>query len=318
MSATHSSTEARDSGMLETGDGNRVYWEERGNPDGKPALIVHGGPGGGSPSGTPKVFDPERYRIILFDQRGCGRSTPHASELATDMSLNTTEHLLRDMEQLRAQLEVERWLLFGGSWGSALSVAYAERNPERVSELVLPSFWLMRRAEVDWLYRGGVARLFPEEWERFLDGIPQDFGDPVAAYVKLMEDPDVQMRSRAALGWSAWEDAVLSLEPHGRPAPFSDRASADLLAFARICAHYAANSGWLEDGALLRDAGRLAGIPGVIIHGRLDLSCPFDAAREFAHAWPGAELAAFADAGHKGSPSMHRHVLNTVARFAGP
>ncbi|WP_329000540.1 prolyl aminopeptidase [Kribbella sp. NBC_00709] len=313
MSATHSSSEVRDSGMLETGDGNRVYWEERGNPDGKPAVIVHGGPGGGSPSGTPKLFDPERYRIILFDQRGCGRSTPHASDLATDMSLNTTEHLLRDMEQLRAQLGVEQWLLFGGSWGSALSVAYAERHPERVSEMILPAFWLMGRAEVDWLYRGGVARLFPEEWERFSNGISEDV---VAAYVKLLNDPDVQVRSRAALNWSAWEDAVLSLEPHGKPAPFSNRASADLLAFARICAHYAANDGWFEDGALLRGAANLAGVPGVIVHGRLDLSCPFDAAWRFAQVWPGVELVAFADAGHKGSPAMHEYVRNAVARFA--
>jgi len=316
MSGTHSSTEVRQSGMLETGDGNRVYWEERGNPDGKPALIVHGGPGGGSPSGTPKLFDPERYRIILFDQRGCGRSTPHASELATDMSLNTTEHLLRDMEQLRAQLEVERWLLFGGSWGSALSVAYAERHPERVSEMVLPAFWLMGRAEVDWLYRGGVAQLFPAEWERFRNDVTEP-GDVVAAYVTLMNDPDVQVRSRAALNWSAWEDAVLSLVLHAQPAPFSDRASADLLAFARICAHYATHDGWFDDGALLRGAEILAGIPGVIIHGRLDLSCPFDAAWKFAQAWPSAELVTFADAGHKGSPAMHEYVRNTVARFAG-
>lgn len=151
MPATFSSTAARDHGMLDVGDGNLVYWEERGNPDGKPALIVHGGPGGGSPSGTPKAFDPERYRIILFDQRGCGRSTPHASDPATDMGLNTTEHLLCDMEQLRAYLGVERWLVFGGSWGSALSVAYAERHPERVSEMVLPV-----RSELSACYRLGI------------------------------------------------------------------------------------------------------------------------------------------------------------------
>jgi proline iminopeptidase len=315
MAVSFSSTEARAHGMLDTGDGNLVYWEERGNPDGKPAVIVHGGPGAGSPSGTPKLFDPERYRTILFDQRGCGRSTPHASDLATDMSLNTTEHLLRDMEQLHAHLGVERWLLFGGSWGSALSLAYAERHPERVSEMVLPAFWLMGRAEVDWLYRGGVARLFPEEWARFRNGVPEG-DDVVAAYVKRLEDPDMRVRSRAALGWSAWEDAVLSLEPHGRPAPFSDRASDDLLAFARICAHYAVNDGWLEDGALLRGAGRLAGIPAVIMHGRLDLSCPYDAAWEFAQAWPGVELVAFDNAGHKGSPAMHDHLRNAVARFS--
>jgi proline iminopeptidase len=231
------------------------------------------------------------------------------------MSLNTTEQLLRDMEQLRADLGVDRWLLFGGSWGSALSLAYAERHPQRVSEMVLPAFWLMGRAEVDWLYRGGVARLFPEEWARFRNGVPEG-DDVVAAYVKRLEDPDMRVRSRAALGWSAWEDAVLSLEPHGRPAPFSDRASDDLLAFARICAHYAVNDGWLEDGALLRGAGRLAGIPAVIMHGRLDLSCPYDAAWEFAQAWPGVELVAFDNAGHKGSPAMHDHLRNAVARFS--
>jgi proline iminopeptidase len=309
--AEFSSTEADDRGMLDTGDGNLVYWEVRGNPDGKPALIVHGGPGAGSPIGTPKAFDPERYRIILFDQRGCGRSTPHASDPATDMSLNTTEHLLHDIEQLREHLGVERWLVFGGSWGSALSVAYAERHPERVSELVLVALWMTGRSEVDWLYRGGVARLFPADWERFRNGVP----DPVAAYVKLLEDPDAEVRARAALGWAAWEDAVLSLEPHGKPAPCSDRVSAALLAFARICAHYAANDGWLEDGALLRDVGRLAGIPGVIIHGRHDLSCPLGAAWEFAHAWPDAELKVFEDAGHKGSAAMSEHLRAVLRRF---
>ncbi|MFB6779383.1 prolyl aminopeptidase [Streptomyces sp. NPDC056352] len=319
MPAVFSSTAARDHGMLDVGDANLVYWEERGNPDGKPALIVHGGPGSGSPSGTPKAFDPERYRIILFDQRGCGRSTPHASDPATDMGLNTTEHLLRDMEQLRAYLGVERWLVFGGSWGSTLSVAYAERHPERVSEMVLPAFWTMGRSEVDWLYRGGVARLFPEQWERFRDGVPEgERGDDlVSAYVKLLDHPDPGVRAQAALDWAAWEDAVLSLEPNGKPAPYSDRASDALVAFARICAHYAAHDGWLEHGALLRGAGRLAGIPGVIMHGRHDLSCPLDTAWEFTRAWPGSELLVFDDAGHQGSAAMNEQVRRVLERFSG-
>ncbi|MFF4761776.1 prolyl aminopeptidase [Streptomyces sp. NPDC001292] len=319
MPVAFTSIEAHDRGMLDTRDGNLVYWEVRGNPDGKPALIVHGGPGGGSPSGTPKAFDPERYRIILFDQRGCGRSTPHASDPSTNMRLNTAELLLRDMEQLRAHLGVEQWLLFGGSWGSTLSVAYAERHPERVSEMVLPAFWMMGRSEVDWLYRGGVARLFPEAWERFSNGVPEDErdGDLVAAYVKLLEDPDASVRAQAALNWAAWEDAVLSLEPNGKPGPYSNHASDAVQAFARICAHYAANDGWLEDGALLRGAGRLAAIPGVIIHGRHDLSCPLGAAWEFARAWPGAELVVFDDAGHKGSAAMNRHVRAVLQRFDG-
>ncbi|WP_392667921.1 prolyl aminopeptidase [Streptomyces sp. LN785] len=319
MPVAFSSTEVREEGMLDVGDGNLVHWEERGNPDGKPALIVHGGPGAGSPSGTPKAFDPECYRIILFDQRGCGRSTPHASDPATDMAVNTTEHLLRDMEQLRVFLRVDRWLIFGGSWGSALSVAYAERHPQRVSELVLPAFWLTGRTEIDWLYRGGVARLFPEEWERFRNGAPEGErdGDLVAAYVKLLEHPDADVRAGAALSWATWEDAVLSLEPNGRPAPYSGRATDALLAFARICAHYAANDGWLEDGALLRDADRLARIPGVIIHGRHDLSCPLGAAWEFSRAWPDSELLVCDDAGHQGSAAMNGQVRRVLARFAG-
>lgn len=303
--------------MLDTGDGNLVYWEARGNPAGKPAVIVHGGPGSGSPSGTPRSFDPERYRIILFDQRGCGRSTPHASDPAADMSLNTTEHLLRDMERLRERLEVERWLLFGGSWGSALSLAYAERHPDRVSELVLVAYWPMGRSAVDWLYRGGVARLFPGEWERFGNAVPEGEPDLIAAYARLMEDADPEVRARSALAWAAWEDAVLSLEPSGAPAPYCARASDSLLAFVRICAHYAANDGWLEDGALLRDARRLTGIPGVIIHGRHDLSCPLSAAWELARAWPDGELVVVDDAGHKGSDAMSRHLRGALARFAG-
>jgi proline iminopeptidase len=295
-----SATEAYDSGRLETGDGNLVYWEVRGNPLGKPAVIVHGGPGAGSPTGTPKAFDPEEYRIVLFDQRGCGRSTPHASDPATELTLNTTEHLIGDLEQLRAHLGIARWLIFGGSWGSTLSIAYAERHPERVSELVLVAFWLMGRKDVDWLYRGGVARLFPAEWERFSHGVP----DPVAASVERLESPDAKVRAQAALDWTAWEDTVLSLEPHGKPAPYSDRASNALIAFARICAHYAAHDGWLGDGELLENVGRLRGIPGVILHGRHDLSCPVDSAWAFARAWEGGELTVFDDAGHKGSPAM--------------
>jgi proline iminopeptidase len=302
--------------MLDTGDGNLVYWEERGNPAGKPAVIVHGGPGTGSPKGTPKTFDPQRYRVILFDQRGCGRSTPHASDPATGMSLNTTEHLLRDMEQLREHLGVERWLVFGGSWGSGLSVAYAERHPERVTELVLPSFWTMTRAEIDWLYRG-AGRIFPEQWERFAAVVPAgERDDVVAGYVRLMAGPDSDVRSRAAIEWCAWEDAVLSLEINGRPSPYSDRADDAMVAFVRICSLYAANTAWLADGALLRDAGRLAGIPGVIIHGRRDLSCPLGTAWDFAKAWPDCELVVVDDAGHRGSAEMNAQVRAAIERFA--
>ena len=298
-------------GLLEVGDGNRVAWEVLGNPEGKPAVIVHGGPGAGRPSGTAKAFDPERYRIVLFDQRGCGLSTPHAGSPSTDLTVNTTAHLISDMELLREHLGIEKWLVFGGSWGSTLSIAYAERHPERVSELVLVAFWLMRRREVDWLYRGGVARIFPGEWERFASGVP----DPVALYRARLDDPDADVRAKAAVEWARWEDTVLSLEPNGKPAPFSDRASDALIAFARICAHYAANNGWLEDGELLRNADKLNGIPGVILHGKHDLSCPLDGAWEFAERWPEGELMVFDDAGHKGSPAMNDQLRAVLRRL---
>jgi proline iminopeptidase len=303
-------------GMLEVGDGNRVYWEECGNPAGKPVLVVHGGPGSGCSAGMRRV-DPVRYRTVLFDQRGCGRSTPHASDPATDMSVNTTEHLLADMERLREHLGIERWLLTGGSWGSTLILAYAERHPERVSEIVIVSVTTTRRSEIDWLYRG-VARFFPAEWERFRAGLPEADrdGDLVAGYARLMEHPDPAVRSRAARDWTAWEDAVISLESNGRPGAYSDRPRDALLAFVRICSHYFANGAWLEEGALLRDADRLAGIPGVLVHGRLDLGGPLHTAWELARVWPDAELIAIREAGHTGNEEMGAQLSAALDRFA--
>jgi proline iminopeptidase len=303
----HPPIEPYDHGMLDVGDGNRVYWETCGNPDGKPAVVVHGGPGGGFSEGQRRSFDPARYRAVLFDQRGCGRSTPHASDPATDMSVNTTEDLIADMERLREHLGIERWLLYGGSWGSTLSVAYAERYPERVSEIVLVAVTTTRRSEIDWLYRG-VGRFFPEASERFRAAVPEASTDAtpdvLAAYARRMDDPDPDVRARAAREWLAWEDAVISLEEKGRPGAYSDRPPDDAVAFVRICARYFANGAWLEEGALLRDAGRLAGIPGVLIHGRLDLGCPLVTAWELARAWPGAELHVVGDSGHTGSPEL--------------
>jgi proline iminopeptidase len=317
MTAPFPPIEPYDHGMLDTGDGNLVYWEACGNPRGKPALVVHGGPGSGCSAGPRKAFDPERYRIILFDQRNCGRSLPHASDPAADMALNTTEHLLRDMESLREHLGVERWLLFGGSWGTTLSLAYAERHPERVSELVLVSITTARRVELDWLYRG-VGRFFPAEWRRFRSGAPLAGDDSAlpAAYARLMEDPDPRVRGRAALDWRTWEDTVLSLEPGGGSALPAETASDAMLAFVRICAHYYANAAWLEEDALLRDAHRLAGIPGVLIHGRQDLSCPLETAWQLSQAWPGSELVMVDDSGHKGSALMNRQVYAAIGRFA--
>ncbi|MBO0877628.1 MAG: prolyl aminopeptidase [Pseudonocardia sp.] len=304
-------------GMLDVGDGNRVYWEECGRPDGKPALVVHGGPGSGCSTGMRRSFDPNRYRVVLFDQRGCGRSTPNAADPATDMRHNTTEHLLRDMEGLREHLGIGRWLLFGGSWGATLALAYAERHPHRVSEIVLVSVTTTRRSEIDWLYRG-VARFFPAEWERFRAGVPSADrdGDLVAAYARLMAHPDSSVRVAAADAWCAWEDAVISLESNGKPNAYSDRSPDALLAFARICTHYFAHGAWLEEGALLRDAGRLAGIPGVLIHGRLDLGGPLTTAWELAQAWPDAELITVPDSGHTGSDTMRDRVLAALDTFA--
>ncbi|WP_371494367.1 prolyl aminopeptidase [Kitasatospora sp. NBC_00374] len=317
MTGPYPPIEPYDHGMLDTGDGNLVYWEACGNPDGKPALVVHGGPGSGCTPGARRRFDPELYRIILFDQRGCGRSTPHASDPSADMSLNTTEHLLADMERLREYLGVENWLLHGGSWGSTLILAYAQRHPERVSQIVIAAVTTTRRSETDWLYRG-VRRFFPEQWARFRAGVPaaERDGDLVAAYARLMEHPDPSVRERAAVDWAAWEDAVLSMEPSGAPRPYGDRPPAALLAFVRICSHYFAHGAWLEEGALLRDAGRLAGIPGVLVHGRLDLSTPLDTAWELARAWPDARLVVVDDSGHKGSDAQQREVLDAIERFA--
>jgi proline iminopeptidase len=307
--------EPEEHGMLDVGDGNRVYWEACGNPDGKPALVVHGGPGSGRSPNSRRAFDPARYRIVLFDQRGCGRSTPHASDPATDMSVNTTEHLLADMECLREHLGIERWLLQGGSWGSTLSLAYAERHPQRVSEIVLVSVGTTRRSEIDWLYRG-VGRFFPEAWERFRAGVPaaDRDGDLVAAYARLVEDPDPDVRAQATRDWLTWEDAVVSLEGSGTP--YADRPAAGQVAFVRICARYFANGAWLEEGALLRDAGRLAGIPGVLIHGRLDLGGPVQTAWDLARAWPDAELVVVDSSGHTGNDEMRDRVLAAIDGLA--
>ncbi|HXW43671.1 MAG TPA: prolyl aminopeptidase [Streptosporangiaceae bacterium] len=309
--------EPYDHGFLDVGDGNLVYWEACGNPAGKPAVMVHGGPGQGCSPNMRRMFDPALYRAILFDQRGCGRSTPHASDPATDMRHNTTEHLIGDMERLREHLGIDRWLLTGGSWGTTLALVYAERYPHRVSEIMLSAIWTSRRSEVEWLYRG-VAQFFPEQWQRFRAGVPESDGDGdlIAAYARLLDDPDPQVRNPAATAWRTWEDTVLSLEPNAKPASYTDPPGDDVLAFVRICARYYSRGAWLADNAVIGDAGRLAGIPGVLIHGRLDLSCPAISAWELAAAWPGAELLIDDHSGHRGSDVKRAWMLATLDRFA--
>jgi proline iminopeptidase len=305
-----------DHGRLDVGDGNRIYWEVRGNPDGLPALVVHGGPGSGKPRGAHKGFDPEVFQIVLFDQRGCGDSEPHAADPATDMAHNTTEHLLADMEALRERLRIDRWLLYGGSWASTLILAYAERHPGRVIGIILVGVTMTRPREIDWLYRG-LRLLLPIEWERFRAGLPAEDrdGNLVEAYRRLMENPDIAVREQAAHDWCAWEDAVIAHETLGSPGQYGAKPDAAKLAFVRICAHYFAHGAWLDDGQLLRDAHRLNGIPGVLIHGRLDLSGPLLTAWELAQAWPDAELMIIEDSGHTGSPAMGTAILDAIARF---
>ncbi|MCU1681263.1 MAG: prolyl aminopeptidase [Amycolatopsis sp.] len=309
-------TSPYDTGFLDTGDGNRIYYEQLGSPDGKPALGVHGGPGAGAPRQPTRAWDPECYRVIRFDQRNCGRSTPHASDPAADMSFNTTQHLIDDMERLREHLGIDKWLLNGGSWGVTLILAYAQQHPERVSEIVVPAVTMCRRSELDWLYRG--AGLFhPEAWDRFRDGVPEDErgGDLLAAYARLMENPDRAVREKAAADWLAWEDAVISHEPNGTPGMYSDREIDAQIAMVRICAHFFSNGAWLEEDQLLRNAHKLAGIPGVLVHGRHDMGCPVQTPWELAKVWPDARLHIIDDSGHAGSDAMSQTSRTAIEEF---
>jgi proline iminopeptidase len=301
-------------GMLEVGDGQSIYWEQCGNPAGKPAVVLHGGPGSGCIPSFRRIFNPEAYRIVLFDQRGAGRSVPHAGEPATSLQANTTHHLIADLELLRDHLGIGGWLVWGISWGSTLGLAYAQAHPERVSEMVLASVTMTRPKDIDWLYHG-VGRFFPEEWARFRDGAgPAGAdGDLVAAYYRLLTGGDPAVREQAARDWCLWEDAVVSLDGHGPNPRYDDPRFR--MCFARVVTHYFHHHAWLEDGALLRGAGRLAGIPGVLVHGRLDLGGPADTAWELARAWPGAELH-LVGGGHTGGPDMTECLLAATDRFA--
>ncbi len=303
-----------DEGMLDAGDGNLVHWDVAGNPDGLPALVVHGGPGSGCTPRTRRYFDPDRYRIVQFDQRNCGRSTPHASTLAADLRHNTTWHLVADMERLREHLGIQRWLLFGGSWGSTLILAYAERHPGRVAGIVIGGVTSTRRREINWLYEG-VGRFFPAQWAAFRDFATPGGGDVVAAYARLMGSPDPAVRAAAAEAWCAWEDTAVSLEPNGVPDAYRGRPDDAKLAMARICTHYFAHAAWLEEGVLLREAGRLAGIRGVLLHGRFDISSPLETAWLLAQRWSDATLTVVEDSGHTGSDTMRTLIREALDSF---
>jgi proline iminopeptidase len=298
------------------GDNNSVYWEVRGRPTGRPVLIVHGGPGGGRSRKAHMMFDHNVFQTVTFDQRGCGNSVPSAADPTTDMAHNTTEHLLADMEALRRHLGLDRWLLYGGSWASTLILAYAQRHPKQVDGIILIGVTMTRAREIHWLYHG-LRLLLPVEWDRFRAGVPapERDGDLVEAYRHLMENPDRTVREQAADDWCAWEDAVIAHETIGNPGQYSAKPVSEKLAFVRICTHYFAHNAWLQDEQLLRNAHRLKGIPGILIHGRLDLSGPLLTAWELAQAWPDAELKVIEDSGHTGSPAMRRAILDAIARF---
>jgi proline iminopeptidase len=307
--------EPYESGMLGVGDGNDLYWETCGTPGGRPALVLHGGPGSGCTQQLRRLFDPQAYRVVLFDQRGAGRSTPHAGEFSTDLSANTTDHLVGDMERLREHLGIERWLLYGRSWGTTLGLAYAERYPERVTAMVLAAVCLTGRADIHWLYHG-MGRYFPAEWDRFRDGAPtaERDGDLVDAYARLLAHHDPQVRARAAQDWCDWEDAVVAGESGGVPNPrYADPRFR--MGFARTVTHFFRHGAWLAEGQLLEQAGRLAGVPGVLIHGRLDLGSPLRSPWDLARVWSGSELIVLDDSGHT-SDALADHVVAATDRFA--
>lgn len=316
MAALYPEIEPYDHGLLDVGDGHRTYWETCGNPAGKPVLVLHGGPGSGCTSWHRRLFDPAAYRIVLFDQRGCGRSTPHASAPDADLTANTTSHLLADIEALRAHQGIERWLLLGGSWGSTLALAYASEHPDCVTEMVLFGVTTGHRSEFDWTFRGGLARFFPEQWERLRDDVPpaDRDGDVVEAYHRLLFDPDPAVQRRAAESWCLWESATPSWPPAtGLAERFTDPDYA--LAFARIVTHYVPHNAWLPEHGILPRANRLRGIPGILINGRWDFQAPLANAWELARAWPDAELVIADDAGHTPGRALTEALVEATDRF---
>ena len=305
--------EPYETGRLDVGDGHNLYWERCGTPGAKPAVMLHGGPGAGCSPDHRRQFDPERYDVLLFDQRGCGRSTPHAS-----LEANTTWDLVADIEQLREIAGVERWMAFGGSWGSTLALAYAQTHPDRVTELVLRGIFTFRQSELDWLYLQGASEIFPDKWEEFLAPIPEaERGDLVAAYHRRLTDADPAVQLPAAKAWSKWEAETVTLLPH--PEVIEHHTSDEFaIAIARIENHYMVNRGWIEEGALLRNAHIIKHIPGVIVQGRYDCCTPAVTAWDLKKAWPEVELNIVPDAGHLfNEPGILDGLIRATDAFAG-
>ena len=304
-------------GNLEVGDGNHLYWECCGTPLGKPAVVLHGGPGSGCSPWMRQLFDPTAYRVVLFDQRNCGRSTPNASLHGIDLANNTTDHLIHDIEQLRSHLGIQRWLVLGGSWGSTLALAYAETYPECVTEMILFGVTTGQRSEFDWGFRGGLARFFPQQWERLLSWLPREDreGDIVEAYRRWLNSPDPAIREQAALEWCMWESATPAWPPSsGLAKRFADPDYR--LAFARIVTHYASHNAWLEDGSLLRNCHRINETPGVLINGRFDFQSTLLNAWQLKRAWKTADLVVVSNAGHWVDQSISAEIIQATDRFA--
>lgn len=300
-------------GLLDTGEGHQIHYERCGTPGAKPAVFLHGGPGGGINPAHRRLFDPALYDVLLFDQRGCGRSTPHAG-----LENNTTWHLVADIERLRELVGAESWLVFGGSWGSTLALAYAQKHPERVTELVLRGIYMCTRPELDWFYQFGVSEMFPDKYERFVAPIPEaERGDMLHAYHRRLTTGAQEDRIAAARAWSLFEGETITLLPD--PAMSAQHDDGHFaLAFARLETHYFVNDCWLEPGQLLQDAERLRAIPGTIVHGRYDMPCPARYAWALHKAWPEADFHLIEGAGHAYSePGILDRLIRATDRYAG-
>ncbi|MFO0635423.1 MAG: prolyl aminopeptidase [Nannocystaceae bacterium] len=304
--------EPYETGMLQVSDIHSIYYEQSGNPRGKPVVFLHGGPGGGTDPKQRRFFDPSVYRIVLFDQRGCGKSRPHA-----ELTDNTTWHLVADMEALRERLGIDKWQVFGGSWGSTLALAYAQKHPDRVSELVLRGIFMLRHKELAWFYQEGASALFPDAWEKYLAAIPAaEHGDLIAAYHRRLTSPDPAVQLAAARAWSVWEASTSFLYPSD---DFIAHAGEDAFAtaFARIECHYFTHGGFFEtEEQLLRDVGRIRHLPAVIVQGRYDVVCPMMSAWDLHRAWPEAQFEVVPDAGHSAyEPGIVHALVQATDRY---
>jgi proline iminopeptidase len=303
---------AYNTGMLKVDDIHDIYYEESGNPQGKPVVFVHGGPGGGTEPNYRRYFDPKAYRIILFDQRGCGKSTPFS-----ELKNNTTWHLVGDMEKLREHLKIETWVVFGGSWGSTLALAYAIKHAERVKALILRGIFLLRKKEIDWFYQEGASYLFPDAWAKYLEPIPlTERDDLVKAFYDRLTSPDKETRTKAAKAWTIWEGTTSKLLPDPKfMQHFEQDAFAD--AFARIECHYFINKGFFEeDGWLLHNVSKIRHLPAWIVQGRYDVVCPMVSAYELHEAWPESQLFIIPDAGHSATePGIKSKLIEATDHF---